>query len=714
MIYAGIIARSRLAILILFAVSFGSFAVGAADDLLIFSDRRNNGWDDWSWVSRYNTNSPVHSGTNALCFNQTGTYQALWFKHGAIDTSIYTNLTLWVHGGTNGGQYIGVNAELGGSTAGLPRLSGTAVANTWTKLTFSLAALGVANKTNLTAIQIWNGGTLQTPYYLDDISLVAAAPPALIHVSVFATQAVRTVDSKLFSVNTAAWDGYLDTTNTIFALTNIDNQALRWPGGSWGDDYHWTNEYRGWGSYSINFIHVATNTRAQVFIIVNYGSSTPEEAAFGVRMFNITNHCAFKYWEVGNENFGSWETDKNTNAPWLPHDPWTYAMRFTNYYTQMKAVDPTIKVGAVVLASETAYSNNATHFAVNPRTGVTNYGWTPIVLSTLKTLGVTPDFLIDHEYAPGDGDTAALLWSKNWRTIAGNLRQMLTDYMGTATTNVELTVTENGNDGGDRQRSSLVSGLFYADGIGQIMQTEFTTRLWWDLRNGQGTIANSDPALYGWRTNSAGQFYADEGMIFGKNEPTNCYPTFYCAKLIKYFARGGDTVVTAMSDHLLLASYAVKRTNGTLTLLVINKSSSSNLTAAFNIAGFLPVTNATVYSYGIPQDDAARTGIGSPDITQTNFSMAGVNFTNTFAPYSASVLVFAPAPPPLFVLPGSPPGKFVFQLQGQPGASYRLQFCTDLNSSWVNVSTNTLTGFAENFTNNYSGVAQFWRAQWLP
>ena len=155
-------------------IGFSPATLWAADDLRIFSDQRNNGWDDWSWVPRYNTNSPVHSGTNALCFNQTGTYQALWFKHGEIDTRIYTNLTLWVNGGVTGGQYVGVNGELGGSTAGLPRLSVTAVANSWQKFTFTLAALGVANKTNLTAIQIWNGGTLQTPFYLDDISLAAA------------------------------------------------------------------------------------------------------------------------------------------------------------------------------------------------------------------------------------------------------------------------------------------------------------------------------------------------------------------------------------------------------------------------------------------------------------------------------------------------------------------------------------------------------------
>jgi hypothetical protein len=690
-------------------------ALRASDDLLIYSDQRNNGWGDWGWVPHYTTNNTVHSGSNAMVFAASSSYQAWWLKHNPIDTSLYTNLTLWVNGGTNGGQYIGVNGELGGSSSGLPRIGATVSTNSWTKLTFTLASLGVANKTNLTGFQIWNGGTLQPSYLIDDITLVAAPAPSLVHVGLFATQNVRTVDAKIFSVNTAAWDGNLDTAGTIFALTNIDNQALRWPGGSWGDGYHWATEVadrnaRGYGVVTTNFTRIATNTRAQVFIIANYGSGTPAEAAGWVRQLNITNHLGYKYWEVGNENFGSWETDINTNAPWLPHDPWTYAMRFTNYFALMKAADPTVKIGAVVLDDENSYSNNATHFAVNPRTGTTNYGWTPIVLATLNSLGVTPDFVVDHEYAPNDGDTQNLLWSKGWTTTAANIRQMLTDYMGPGSSNVELTVTENGG-GGDRQRTSIVGGLFYADSIGQILQTEFTTRLWWDLRNGQSAIANPDPALYGWRTNASGSYIYDEGIIYNV---TNAYPTFYCAKLMKYFARGGDTVVRVTNDYALLGTYAVKRTNGTRTLLVINKSSSSNLTASVNFGGWLPATNATIYSYGIPQDEAARTGIGSPDLQSNLLTTAGVNFTNTYAPYSVSVIVFNPAPPSVLAAQNAPVGKFVFQLQGQPGARYVLQSCTNLSSTWTNVSTNTLSGFTQNFTNNLSGVAKFWRAQWLP
>jgi hypothetical protein len=501
------------------------------------------------------------------------------------------------------------------------------------------------------------GSGAQPAIFLDDISLIAAALPATVHLSVNATQTVRTVDARVMGINQVAWDGNVSTATSIGMMNDLGNPCLRWPGGSWGDSYHWTNEYRGWGSYSSDFIKLATNTHAQAFIIVNYGSSTAEEAAYGVRMFNTTNRCGFKYWEVGNECGGGWETDYNTNAPWQPHDPWTYAMRFTNYYVQMKAVDPTIKIGAVAENTEDGTANYTNHPVVNPRTGVTHNGWTPVMLTYMRSNNVIPDFLIHHKYAPNIGDQGDLLWSKTWASDAASLRQMLTDYLGSAGSNVTLECTENGC-GGDRQRVSLVGGLFYADTVGQVMQTEFNSRIWWDTRNGQGGVVNSDPTLYGWRTGwftnatiltNSLQYYYDEGICYGGGYVTNRYPAFYTGKLLARFAAGGDQVVKAATDYPLLTPYAVVRTNGTLSLLVINKSSSATLSAGLALTNFLPLSNATVYSYGILQDEAARTNgpILAQDLATNTISLASSAFSYSFPPYSATVLNLSPWLPPV-------------------------------------------------------------------
>ena len=573
--------------------------------------------------------------------------------HTAVDSGPYTHVSFWIHGGTTGGQKLQVQAELSGAAQAAVALA-PLTANTWQQYVISLSSLGVASRGDLDGIWLQDtSGTTQPTFYIDDLALVAPPPPSSVSVAVDATQVIRPVDARLFGVNAAAWDAVFDTANTIGMFTDMDNQALRFPGGSLSNEYHWATNTSGsntwqWATSFDKFAHVATSTRAQAFISVNYGTGTAAEAADWVRYANVTKGYAFKYWEVGNENYGSWETDTTAR----PHDPFTYATRFKDYFTQMKAVDPTIKICAVVETGEDNYANYADHPALNPRTGQTHNGWTPVLLATLKSLGVTPDFVIYHRYAqaPGSENDAALLASSvTWTNDAADLRQQLTDYLGSTAGAVELVCTENNSVYAQpgKQTTSLVNGLFLADSIGQVLKTEFNALIWWDTRNAQETGNNNSASLYGWRQ------YGDYGITSGADPagPADRYPTFYVAKLLKYFARGGDQVVRATSGYNELAVYATRRQNGTLALLVINKNPSTTLTASIALTGFTPASNAAVTSYGIPQDEAARTGVGSADLAQTSIANAGTTFSATFAPYSATVIALSSSanPPPAVV-----------------------------------------------------------------
>jgi hypothetical protein len=614
-------------------------------DQSLYSDSLQNGWENWSWATvNLAATSPVHSGTKAIAVNAGG-WQALYFHHAAFDSSGYTQLTFWIHGGATGGQRLQVQAELNGTSQTAVALAPLA-ANAWQPVSIPLSTLGVANQANLDGFWIQDTSGASAPtFYVDDVALVAPPAPSTANLTVDATQVVRTVDARVFGLNAAVWDSVFDTTNTISMLTDMDNQALRFPGGSLSDEYHWATNTSGtntwtWATSFANFAHVATTTHAQVFITVNYGSGTPTEAADWVRNANVTNGYGFKYWEVGNEIYGTWETDQNTR----PHDPYTYASRFKDYVTQMKAVDPTIKIGAVVETGEDTYVNYTDHPVTNPRTGATHNGWTPVLLATLKSLGVTPDFVIYHRYAQAPGsesDSGLLQSSATWHNDAADLRQQLSDYLGTTDAGVELVCTENNSvySNPGKQTTSLVNGLFLADSLANVLQTEFNGVIWWDTRNGQDTANNNSPTLYGWRQ------YGDYGITSGANPATAAdrYPTFYVAKLLKFFARGGDQVVHATTDYNGLAVYATRRTDGSLALLVINKDPAATITGAFSIAGYSPASTAAVYAYGIPQDDAARTGAGSPDVAQGSVSNAGSSFALSFAPYSASVVVLAPS-----------------------------------------------------------------------
>jgi len=717
----------RLALALTLALCGAVLRLSAQSVLPVYTDSLVNGFQDWGWATHnYANASPVHSGTRSISVTINAAWVGLQVYHPDMDSSLYSSLRFWMHGGSSGGQrlkaygllHVGSSANVAQSSFVLPTLT----ANTWQQFTIPLSALGVADKANFTGFVIQdNAGAIQPTFYVDDIELVASLPPAVTHLSVNASQPLRTADARWFAVNTAIWDGNFDTPTTISLLREMGTRVLRFPGGSLSDEYYWasntsgTNTWR-WSTSFAKFVHVATNIGAQAFITVNYGCGSVAQAPAWVRHANVTNHLGFAYWEIGNECYGTWETDTNVNA----HDAYTYAIRARDYFQQMKAADPTIKVGVVAAPGEDSYSNGYTgHPALNPRTGQTHNGWTPVLLATLKTLGVTPDFIVHHRYPEwtdknnpvgSDSDPALLQCSGAWALDAADLRQQITDYLGPAGTNIELVCTENNSDSGaqGKQSTSLVNGLYYADSLAQLMKTELNAFVWWDLRNGTDTSGCFDASLYGWRT------YGDLGMINGLSTR---HPTFYAAKQMQYLDQPGESILPATSDYAKLAAYAARHANGAVSLLVINKEPATNLTAQVALAGFVPSALATLRSYGIPQDEAARTNgtMQAQDIAVTNFTSANTNFSFTFPAYSLSLLTLAPLAPSLAVLPlgSAPKGQIVLQLRGQPAVRYLLQSSSDL-ANWSTVSTNTLVSDTLMMTNPVvmSPAGRFWRAVW--
>jgi hypothetical protein len=719
----------RLPVLLI-AACLLSFArnANAQANLPIYTDHLVNGFQDWSWAPRNMGSTLVHTGTNSIAVTNASFFQGISFHQNDFNSSVYSSLSFWANGGTNGGQTLDVYATL--SSTDQSHYSGLAAlpANTWQQFVVPLSLLNAANKTNLSKITIRLTGGNTTTFFLDDIQLTANPAPATVNISLNATQNLRSVDSRMFGLNTAIWDGNFDTAATVSLLKEVGATILRFPGGSLSDQYHWgsntslSNTWT-WATSFANFTHVATNVGVQAFITVNYGTSTAAEAAAWVRNSNITNHFGFKYWEVGNENYGTWETDWNTNAPYKANDGWSYATRFQDYYNQMKAADPTIKVGIVVAPGEDSYVNgnsDHSHPATNSLNGQVHYGWTPLVLATLKSLGITPDFAVNHRYPEytgsgfqpncPDSDPLLLQTARAWADDASNLRQQIAAYFGPTGTNIELLVTENNADAGSQgqQSVSLVNGLYYAESLAQLMKTEFNSFVWWDLRNGADNSGAVDPALYGWRTTG------DLGVIGG---PSTRYPAFYDAKLMQSFARPGDFILNASSDYSLLSAYGARRASGAISLLVANRDTVTNLNAQITLNGFVPGPNATLRSYGIPQDEATRTNgpAASKDIATNSIANAAATFSYNFPPLSLSLFTLNPAAPTLTALSGQTPGQFVFQLNGQSNVRYYIQYSPDL-VNWFTVATNTLSSNTLLLASpiSPSSAKQFWRAVWVP
>ncbi|GMA56406.1 hypothetical protein GCM10025858_09090 [Alicyclobacillus sacchari] len=143
-----------------------------------------------------------------------------------------------------------------------------------------------------------------------------------VRVTVNAAATLGTIPSTALGVNTAVWDGHLLDAAVPSLLRGIGATMLRFPGGSTSDEYNWqtntvTGGYADPNNTFDNFMGVAQKAGAQPIITVNAGTGTPSEAAAWVQDANVTHHYGVKYWEIGNEMYGSWEAGNFANNPGL-------------------------------------------------------------------------------------------------------------------------------------------------------------------------------------------------------------------------------------------------------------------------------------------------------------------------------------------------------------------------------------------------------------
>src|SRR5260370_12919891 len=98
----------------------------------------------------------------------------------------------------------------------------------------------------------------------------------------------------------------------------------------------------------------------------------------------------FHYFEVGNEEYGWWETDHHSAL----HDPATYVAFAKQFATYAAARDPSISIGVDAGAADNSYND-----------------WIPDVLQQSVAQGFTIGFISDHNYVetPGSESDSGLL-----------------------------------------------------------------------------------------------------------------------------------------------------------------------------------------------------------------------------------------------------------------------------------------------------------------
>jgi len=160
--------------------------------------------------------------------------------------------------------------------------------------------------------------------------------------------------------------------DVLEAVKALKPPLVRWPGGNFASNYHWTDGIgpknnrpkkfdMAWGMVDSNefgtceFIEWCKYVGAQPYIIVNAGNGSPEEAARWVEFCNLsvdTHYTSLrksagfiepfnvKLWGVGNELYGDWQVGFCTDGK-------ECARRTIEFVNEMKKVDPYIEIVAV-------------------------------------------------------------------------------------------------------------------------------------------------------------------------------------------------------------------------------------------------------------------------------------------------------------------------------------------------------------------------------
>ncbi|SFW70440.1 cellulose binding domain-containing protein [Amycolatopsis australiensis] len=447
---------------------------------------------------------------------------------------------------------------------------------------------------------------------------VAAGAPPEATVTVNARAGLAAVPDTGIGVNHAVWDSQLGTDTVADLYHAAGVRTMRYPGGSYGDIYHWKDNtapggYVAPGTDFDTFMGGVRRAGAQPIVIANYGTGTPQEAADWVRYANVTKGYGVKYWEIGNELYGNghyganWEADNHADK-----GPAAYAAGVVAYADAMKAADPSVKIGAVL----TTPGNWPDGIVGTGDTGT----WNQTVLSIA---GPHVDFVILHWYPTGATAAEALTKPEQVDDMIYLARDEITRYAGRPL-GIALTET-NTPVGMDTQPGAL----FAAETYSSLLENGVFTVDWWDTHNG-GTAVST----------VAGQTdYGDSGLLSsatcladGACEPALNTPfaPYYGLRMLSTFARPGDQFVRAGADDPLIDAHAVRRPDGNLAVLLVNKDPAAERAVTLGYAGYTPAAGSQVYTF-------------TNGATSISAAAAGSAFSQTLPPYSLTTLVLHPA-----------------------------------------------------------------------
>ena len=460
----------------------------------------------------------------------------------------------------------------------------------------------------------WQSKAFVTPTTVQTVSKPVANEG--IYVSIDLSKIITKASPLIYGNNTNPFMGQIvDQPALMSNLTALSPNILRFPGGSVSDVYFWNAGFNQnpvdapaqlldrngtpsaasyWYGYNTfdwtiaidNYYGVLQQTNSTGLITVNYGYA---RYGMGANPVQTAAHLAAdwvrydkgrtKYWEVGNENYGSWEggyrintaTNQDAQPPILT--PALYGTHFKLFADSMRAAaretGTTIEIGIVL----TEANDNSTDVS----------NWNAGVLSAA---GNSADFFVVHNYytpylqnsgpdiilnTPVSGTKSTMDWVKGSVQRTGvALKPVAMDEYNIFST-------------GSNQMVSQIAGVHGVMVLGELLKNQFSMAGRWDLANAWNN--GDDMGMF---NNSSHSSEIEPGAaIWGAR------PAFYYLYYFQHYF--GDKMVSSKvtgSNDIL--SYASSFSSGQAGTILVNKSSTDH-TVTILISNFLLGNNYYFY-----------------------------------------------------------------------------------------------------------------------
>jgi alpha-L-arabinofuranosidase len=365
----------------------------------------------------------------------------------------------------------------------------------------------------------------------------------------------------------AAWVAYANADPSIYGMPDDIAIGIDQQGNDWKTAGYWARlrassaaEYQTWAAAD------------GVFNPLNSFLAINRDAPVGI-----------KYWEIGNETFGTgyygggngYSVDYdvpyggNNRDDHAELSPANYGQEVVEYSQLMKSIDPTIKIGAVLATPPDDYSWSYADLNDNNAKNANEPYWNDEVLAQAAA---DIDFVMVHWY-PQAGNNA------NGNSLLSQVR-----------TKLPLMI-EGATPGQDAGTSAGIRDLLAAHGIpdAEIMVTEFNY-----FGSLQTSVANAAESIFvadayaTWLEQGVTSvqylemltkdFLSDSGGLMRGS-------AFYGISMIDKLIEPGESFVTASSSHNNVRVHAAVQVDGSVAIMVLNLDLTNTADVTINVDG---------------------------------------------------------------------------------------------------------------------------------